>query len=40
MDKWYGVMGEILYGVSVVGGDINCTNDIYGGGIHRTRRYR
>ena len=33
-------LGFIFYGCSVVGGVVNCLNDIYGGGIHRTRRYR
>ena len=32
--------GFIFYKHNVVGGGVNCTNDIYGGGIHRTRRYR
>ena len=27
------VFGEIFYRHSVVGGDVNCTNDIYGGGM-------
>ena len=36
----YMVFGVILYRHIVVGGGVNFTNDIYGGGIHRTRRYR
>ena len=32
--------GDILFKHNVVGGVVYCTNDIYGGGIHRTRRYR
>ena len=32
-------LGSILYEHSVVGGVVNCLNLIYGGGIHRTRRY-
>ena len=32
-------LGFIFYEGSVVGGVVNCLNDIYGGGIHRTRRY-
>lgn len=31
--------GYIFYIHTVVGGVVNCINDIYGGGIHRTRRY-
>ncbi len=27
-------LGFIFYGGSVVGGVVNCLNDIYGGGIH------
>ena len=34
-----GVLGSIFYKHNVVGGVVYCTNDIYGGGIHRTRRY-
>ena len=30
---------KIFYRHNIVGGGVNCTNDIYGGGIHRTRRY-
>ena len=32
--------GYIFYIHTVVGGVVNCINDIYGGGIHRTRSYR
>ena len=28
------VFGVIFYWHNVVGGGVNCTNDIYGGGIH------
>ena len=34
------VFGVILYRNIIVCGGVNCTNDIYGGGIHRTRRYK
>ena len=34
--KWYEVLGEILYVVSVVGGVVNHTGVIYGTRIHRT----
>ena len=27
------VFGEIFYRHIIVGGDVNCTNDIYGGGM-------
>ena len=30
---------KIFYWHNVVGGGVNCTNDIYGGGIKRTCRY-
>ena len=33
-------LGFIFYWYSVVGEVVNCLNLIYGGGIHRTRRYR
>ena len=33
-------LGFIFYGGSVVGGVVNCKSFIYGGGIHRTCRYR
>lgn len=38
--KLYGVLGEILYRHNVVGGVVNCTNDIYGGRTHSACRYR
>ena len=31
--------GSIFYRHNVVGGVVYCRHDIYGGGIHRTRRY-
>ena len=38
--NWKGFMVYIFYIHNVVGGVVNCKSLIYGGGIHRTRRYR
>ena len=37
--KWGWCVGVILYRHNVVGGGVNCTNDIYGGRTHSAYRY-